>query len=184
MQRHLVERAQAGERAAFSELVAGVLPKLLATARLILRDEDLAKDAVQEALVQAWRDLRTLRDPDRVEAWLYRLLVRSCGRSIRGRSLRQFREVVLDVRDGPVGDDRAALAERDRLETALRRLSPEHRTVLVLRYYLDLRLADCAQVMNIPLGTIQSRLSRAMAALRAELEADERTMTTNERSVA
>jgi RNA polymerase sigma-70 factor (ECF subfamily) len=184
MQRQLVERAQSGDRAAFSALVTDILPKLLGTARLIIRDEELAKDAVQDAMVNAWLDLRTLRDPDRIEAWLYRLLIRACGRSIRGRSFRQLREVVLDLRDGPTVESSSALAERDQLERALRRLSPEHRTVLVVRYYLDLRLADCAQVMAIPLGTVQSRLTRAMAALRAELEADERGIGAVRESVA
>lgn len=172
--RALVVRAQGGDRAAFSDLAAGRIDRLVVLARLILRDPTSAEDAVQEALVGAWRGLPSLRDPDRFDAWLRRLLIRAC--SEQARHLRRgVTELTLLPTDGPpVADGQLSLARRDQLERGLRRLPVELRTVLVLVYYLDLPLTEAAQAMGIPLGTVKSRLHRAHDALRAELEADAR----------
>ena len=176
MQRDLVLRASAGDHAAFSQLATAVIGGLHRVAQLILRDDDLANDAVQNALIAAWQDIRGLRDPDRFDPWLHRLTVRACYRVARKERHRAFTEVQLvPMHDLPsVDDDQRLLAVRDQLERGFARLSPEERAVLVLHYYLDLPLAEAADVLGIPLGTMKSRLNRATQALRAELDAQDR----------
>jgi RNA polymerase sigma-70 factor (ECF subfamily) len=182
MQHDLVQRAQQGDREAFGALVHASIARLYASARLIVRDADLAEDAVQDALVEAWRDVRGLRDPDRLDAWLHRLLVRSCHRAARKDRGRRVAEIPIAFdHDAPVPDGLEAIGMRDQLERAFARLPVDHRTVLVLTYYADLSLADVAIALGIPLGTTKSRLNRAMSALRASLDADERAALTRER---
>jgi RNA polymerase sigma factor (sigma-70 family) len=177
MQRDLVVRASAGDHAAFSQLATTSIGGLYRIAQLILRDNDLAEDAVQDSLIAAWRDIRGLRDPDRFEAWLHRLTVRACYRVAGHRRRRKAMEVELGAIHDPssADDDQRLLMARDQLEHGFRRLSPEERAVLVLRYYLDLPLADAAAVLGIPLGTMKSRLNRATQALRSAIDAHERT---------
>lgn len=171
----MVVRAQGGDLEAFSTLTAGRTNRLYAAARLILRDDEQAADAVQDALLQAWLDLRGLRDPERFDAWLHRLLVRACYRAAKRRRTREVGEIKLASSLDPVTPDmQRALAVRDQLERAFRRLSADQRAVIVLRHYLGLSLAESAEALDIPLGTMQSRLSRATQAMRAALEADER----------
>lgn len=174
MQRELVERAQRGDREAFTDLVAVALARLDGVARLILRDPDLAKDAVQNGLLRAWRDLPALRDPDRFDAWIRRLVVRACLDEARGRKRQRVIAVAFNLDVATVGDASSALADRDQLERGFRRLRPEDRAVIVLRHYLDLPLPDIAETLRIPLGTAKSRLHRAMDQLRVSLEADAR----------
>jgi RNA polymerase sigma factor (sigma-70 family) len=184
MQQDLVVRAQHGDHDAFSALAAVSIGRLLAVARLILRDEDGAHDAVQEALVGAWLDIRGLRDPARFDAWLRRLLVRSCYRAAKRERSRRLFEVPLLPTDGrSTPDSQAALAARDVLERAFRRLPTEHRAVLVLHHYLDLPDGEAADILDIPIGTFKSRLNRASVALRAAVEADERR-TISQESIA
>jgi RNA polymerase sigma-70 factor, ECF subfamily len=175
MQRDLVVRAQGGDLDAFSALTAGAINRLFGAARLILRDDEHAADAVQDALLQAWLDVRGLRDPDRFDAWLHRLLVRACYRAAKRRRQRAVVELALDATLEPTTPDaQGAVAVRDQLGRAFRRLSPEQRAVIVLHHYLGLSLAESAEALAIPLGTMQSRLSRATQAMRAALDADER----------
>lgn len=173
--RELVIRAREGDRDAFTELVARSIGRLTAAARMILRDEYAAQDAVQETFVHAWRSLPGLRDPDKFEAWTRRLLVRSCFRFARQNKRVGAAEIRLTPADEPVipGVEHQ-VGIHDQLERGLARISPEQRTVVVLVYYLDLPLADAAQAMGIPVGTTKSRLSRATQALRAAIEADDR----------
>lgn len=175
MQRDLVVRAQGGDLDAFSVLTAGRTDRLYAAARLILRHDDQAADAVQEALLQAWLDLRGLRDPDRFDAWLHRLLARACYRAGKRRRSREIVEITLASTPEPAtADAQRAIAIHDQLDRGFRRLSSEQRAVIVLHHYLGLSLAESAEALAIPLGTMQSRLSRATQAMRAALEADER----------
>src|SRR5262245_10686551 len=174
MQRTLVERAQRGDREAFTDLVSAALARLDAVARLVLRDPDLAKDAVQNGLLRAWRDLPTLRDPDRFDAWIRRLVVRCCLDEARHQRRHRVSATVIDVGASVVADASSVVADQDQLERAFRRLSPEDRAALVLRHYLDLSVPDIAEAMRIPLGTAKSRLHRATENLRAALEADAR----------
>jgi len=178
MQAELVARAQHGDRDAFSALADGAATRLYATARLILRHPDRAEDAVQDALVEAWRDIRGLRDPDRLDAWLHRVLVRACYRQLRGERRRRVTEVAMPAIDdpAPVPDAARAVADQDELERAFRRLTPDQRAILALVYYADLSLADVSLALGIPVGTAKSRLNRALASLRAALDADERLL--------
>lgn len=175
MQRAIVERAQRGDHDAFAALAAASIARLDAAAQLILNDGELAREAVQETLMRAWRDLPTLRDPDRFEPWLRRLLVRSCLNEARRRRRHRI-EVDLAVISEPVAPDvdSAALLHRDQLDRGFRRLSPEARTLIVLHHYLDLPLADVAAALGIPIGTAKSRLHRALQEMRAALDADTR----------
>ena len=171
----LVIRARGGDRDAFSQLAAGSIGRLTAVARMILRDEYAAQDAVQDTFIEAWRSLPGLREPDRFDAWMRRLLVRACFKG-RGRRRRvDAVEIRLTPADEPaVGGAERALDIRDQLERGLARLPADQRAVVVLVYYLDLPLADAAQAMGIPVGTTKSRLNRATSALRAALDADDR----------
>jgi RNA polymerase sigma-70 factor, ECF subfamily len=174
MQQDLVERARRGDHDAFAALAGAAIFRLDAAARLILRDPDRAKDAVQETLVRAWRDLPTLRSPDRFDAWLHRLLVRAC--IDEARRLRRHR---LDVELTPIDtlaveDTTSSMADRDQLERGFSRLEPEARALIVLHHYLDLPLPEVAIALGIPLGTAKSRLHRALQSMRAALDADAR----------
>ena len=176
MQADLVARAQHGDREAFSTLAHSASGRLYATARLILHRPDLAEDAVQDTLIRAWRDIRGLRDPDRLDAWLHRLLVRSCYDHVRREQKRRVTEIELEpgLVGGRVADASRSLAERDEMERAFRQLTPDQRAILALVYYADLPLADVSVALGIPLGTVKSRLNRSTDALRAALAADDR----------
>ena len=142
---------------------------------MILRDEYAAQDAVQEAFIEAWRSLPGLREPDRFEAWLRRLLIRACFKGVRRSKRVEAVEIRLTPADEtPVAGGERDIAMHDQLERALARIPADQRAVVVLVYYLDLPLADAAQAMGVPLGTTKSRLNRATQALRAALEADDR----------
>ena len=174
VQRELVERARQGDRDAFSALAASVIDRLYATAMLILRDHSMAEAAAEEAIVLAWRDLPSLRDADRFDAWLRRLLVNACRDE--GRRHKRLRpEIVLrSIHEPAVSDSSSALAERDALDRGFRRLKPDHRAAIVLHYYLGLSLAEVANATSVPLGTVKSRIHHGTSALRAALEADAR----------
>jgi RNA polymerase sigma-70 factor (ECF subfamily) len=174
MRRDLVQRAMAHDHEAFTELARLSIDKLYAIARLILRDQQRAEDATQEALVAAWRDIAALRDPDRFEAWLRRLLVRACYREARKERARRLVEVHVPVLDHGVPDTSRALADRDELERGFRSLAPDQRALLVLHHYLGLSVTETADALDIPVGTVKSRLHRTTQALRARLDADAR----------
>lgn len=171
MQRQLVERAQAGDHDAFSVLVRASSPRLYGIANLILRDPDRAQDAVQEALVLAWRHIGALRDPEAWQAWLHRLTVRACyrwARDVRRRNLVEL-HVVPDPEPEPAGDFSPSIAERDRIGRELGRLPIDQRTVMVLHFYLDLPLTEAAAILDIPVGTAKSRLNRGLGTLRTSM---------------
>lgn len=173
MQADLVQQARRGDREAFAVLAGAAVDRLYAVARLILRDADLAEDAAQETLVRAWRDLPSLRDVDRFDAWLYRLTVRVCADL--GRQQRRWRTELAVVSDEPSEVDRSAeIVDRDELQRGLRRLSEAQRSILVLTYYLGFTTSDVADALDIPVGTAKSRLHYAIEALRAALESDAR----------
>ena len=175
MQRELVVRAQGGDIDAFSALTAGLTQRLYSAARLILRDDERAADAVQDALLRAWVDIRGLRDPDKFEAWIHRVLVHACYRAADRQRSRDIVELRVATSAATVTlDAQRDIANRDQLERGFRRLTPEQRAVITLHHYLGFTLAESAEVLGIPLGTVQSRLNRAIAAMRAVLEADER----------
>lgn len=175
MQRDLVERAMARDHDAFTELARISIRRLYVIARLILRDEAKAEDATQEALIAAWGHIAGLRDPDRFEAWLHRLLVNACYREAGRTKRRGTLEVNVEILEIPAPDTSLDFADRDQVERGFRRLDTDQRTVLVLHYYLGLSLNEAAEVMGVPPGTVRSRLHRAIVAMRAALEADARS---------
>ena len=174
MDHELVERARRGDRQAFSALAAASVDRLFAIATLMLRDRIAAEDAVQEALIRAWRDLPALRDPTRFEAWLRRLLVRAAYDEARRGRHRRAELTLLPEVDPAVGDGTDLVADREVLNRAFRRLTVEHRAAIVLRHYLGLSVPELADNLAIPLGTAKSRLHHAERALRAAIEADAR----------
>jgi RNA polymerase sigma-70 factor (ECF subfamily) len=166
-QRELVELAGRGDHEAFALLARGAIARLDAAARLILRDRELARDAVQEALLRAWRDLPGLRDPERFDAWLHRLTMRTCIDAARQRRRRVI-EVELQPFDRPGDLDEATnVADRDLLDQALRALEPEARLLIVMHYYLGMSVPEVADSLGLQLGTAKSRLSRALTRMRA-----------------
>ena len=170
--RALVARAARGDHDAFELLATAHAPRLDAAARLILRDAELARDAVQNTLVRAWRDLPGLRDPDRFEAWLHRLVINSSLDEARRRRRRRV-EIAIEEYDEPSpGDSAREIADRDLVERALIRLDPEHRALVVLHYYLGYPLPEAATSLGISLPAAKSRLHRAMQGLRRSLNAD------------
>ena len=174
MDTDLVVRAQNGDEEAFASLAVAAGDRLHAVAHRILRDIDLAEDATQQALLAVWRDLPQLRDPARFDAWSYRLLVRACYTEARRtrRWAPNLRLLPVDVASAT--DDSGPVVDRDQLERGFRRLSVEHRAVVVLHHYLDMPLEEVAETLGVPVGTVRSRLHHAMRGLRAALDADAR----------
>ena len=169
----LVDRARRGDREAFDVLASSVVDRLYALARLILRDADRAEDATQETLVRCWRDLPSLRDESRFDAWLHRLLIHAVNDEFRSK--RRHDANVRVLRFEPASEDPSgAVALRDELQHGFERLTLEHRTVLVLRLYLGLSNEETAATIGIPVGTAKSRLHYATEAMRVALEADAR----------
>lgn len=165
-QRALIERARGGDHDAFTTLLDVRLARLDAAARLILRDPELARDAVQEALIRTWRDLPGLRDPDRFDAWLHRLIVNACLDLVRRRKRRVIEVELTPLDTADRADVAGGVAERQLLDDALARLDPNHRAVVALHYLLGMPLPQVAATLAIPLGTAKSRLHYALAAMR------------------
>jgi RNA polymerase sigma factor (sigma-70 family) len=178
--RSLVDQAKRGDEEAFDALARMVGDRCMAIAVRILRDAHLAEDAVQAALVVAWRELRTLRDPDRFEPWLHRILTNECYAEARRRTRWSSNIRVLPTDEGREAGGILTVNDRDELERAFRRLTLEQRAILVFHHYVGLPLVEVADRLGIPLGTAKSRLHHATAALRASVDADSRT-TSQER---
>ncbi|HET7473326.1 MAG TPA: sigma-70 family RNA polymerase sigma factor [Candidatus Limnocylindrales bacterium] len=177
MEQKLVERAMHGDEAAFDALIGRVGDQLHSVARRILRDPYLAEDATQQALLEAWRYLPRLRDPDRFEAWLYRLLVNACHAEARRERRHRANLRLLESDEPVIHDSSAHLATQQQIDQAFRELGVEHRTVVVLIHYLGLSASEAADAMGTPVGTVRSRLHYALKQLRASVEADARFET-------
>ena len=175
----LVERAQQGDHEAFASLAAAHVDRCYAIARRILRDPDRAEDAVQQALLGAWRDLPSLREPERFDAWLHRLVVNACYSEARGQRRWTARIQVLPREPSDEADVASSIAVRDDLEEAFRRLSPEQRAVVVLHHHLGYPLTEIANTLGIPVGTARSRLHYAVRQLRTVLDARDRSLATS-----
>jgi RNA polymerase sigma-70 factor (ECF subfamily) len=171
-QRGLVERAQRGDHDAFAELIDAAVARLDAAARLILRDHELARDAVQEALIRAWRDLPGLREPERFDAWLYRLTANACLDLVRRRRRRPMEVELTNLGSPGPSDVSREFAQRELLSEALGHLDHAHRAVVALHYLLGMPVRDVAVTLGIPHGTAKSRLHYALATMRSGLATD------------
>jgi RNA polymerase sigma-70 factor (ECF subfamily) len=170
----LVVSAQGGDRQAFDALATALYDRLYAIARRVLRDSYAAEDAVQECLIRGWRELRSLRDPARFEAWMHRLLINSCHD--QGRRTRRFSIEVAEISPDPSdpADDFATVVRVDELERGFLQLPVEHRAVLVLTHYVGMTAQEVSEVLRIPPGTVYSRLHYAVRAMRAALSEPQR----------
>ena len=174
MQRELVERAQRGDRESFGILADASIARLYNLANLMLADSDLAQDAVQETLIVTWRDLRALRDPDRFDSWLHRILVRCVYRAARNEQRQSVHRQLVESDGAGTPHPAGELERRDEIDRGFRRLRAEHRAVLVVHHYLGLSNDEAAEVLGVAAGTVKSRLHRATEAMRALLDADTR----------
>ena len=177
-----VAAAMRGDHDAFAALVGAASSRLYALALLILRDPDRAEDATQDAFVRAWRELPRLRDVDRFDAWMRRLVVNACydeGRRIKRRAevtlFSLGERPVVDI--SPARDMSTTLADSDRIERAFRKLPLDQRTVLILQHYFDLSHAEIAETVGIPVATVKSRVRYGIAAMRAALDSEDRSIT-------
>jgi len=168
--RAVVERAQRGDREAFASVAFELSDRLMGLAHRILRDHGAAEEALQVALMRIWRDLPSLREPEAVDAWAARILVRACQDSLR-HARRKGYALPLLPHEGQVDDPSSWLADHEELERAFGTLSADHRAVVVLHYYRDLPLVEISTMLKIPIGTVRSRLHYARRALRSALEA-------------
>ena len=177
MERMLVEAARTGDEEAFAAIARGLADRLFAVAYRILRDVGRAEDAVQETLVTAWRELPGLREAERFEAWIHRILVYACYAEARRTRRWSASLRVVSIEASMTDQDATqAVATRDALERGFRRLPPEQSSVFVLHHYLGWPLGEIAETLGVPLGTVKSRMHYATGSLRAALEADSRTV--------
>ncbi len=174
MDPNLVTRAQQGDQQAFETLAGTAHPRLYRVALGVLGDASSAEDATQQALIAIWRYLPRLRDPHKFDGWSYRLLVRACYAEAKRRPAWLGEAAITDLHEPAAPDEYLGVVRRDQLERGFGRLSVEQRTVIVLRYMLDWPLEQVADALDVSVGTVGSRLNRALKALRAALEADAR----------
>jgi RNA polymerase sigma-70 factor (ECF subfamily) len=171
----VVERARDGDHAAYEHLARVTADRLYPVAWRILRDRDLADDAVQKTLVAIWRELPKLRDPGAFDSWAYKIVVRFCTQELRSR-----RQSDVDVYELNIGmrptEGTTQVSRRDEIGRAFTRLSPEHRAVVVLVYYEGMTMAEAGTLLGISPGTVASRLHYAMRIMRGALEADARAV--------
>jgi RNA polymerase sigma-70 factor (ECF subfamily) len=180
LDRRLVARAKDGDRVAFERLASEISDGLYQAALRILRDREAAGDALQAGLVRIWRDLPSLRDPERFEPWAHRVLVHCCYAQLRSERRQGWARVT--PTDAIVDDTQLATSDRDELERAFVRLTPEQRAAIALIYYRDLTITEAAEWLGIAEGTLKSRLHYARRSLRAALEADTRPVFPEERT--
>jgi RNA polymerase sigma-70 factor (ECF subfamily) len=170
MQRDLVTQAKDGDHDAFATLARGSGDRLFRLANLILGDPELAQDAIQEALILAWRDIRALREPDAWDAWVNRLTVRTCYRLARRERRRMTVDLAVVEEADLAAEQRPGILDQDEVERGFRALATDQRVVLVLHFYLGMRLQEAAEIIGIPIGTAKSRLHRGLLAMRAALD--------------
>ena len=171
-QRDVVERAGRGDHDAFALLVDASITRLEAVAYLIIRDQELARDAVQDGLIRAWRDMPGLRDPDAFDGWLHRLTVNACLDLARRRRRRPIEVELSPIHHPTIADASSVVARRDLVENVLRSLDPDGRAIVVLHYYLGMSLPEVATTLRIPVGTVKSRLHRALGDMRLAIDTE------------
>ena len=176
----LIRQAQAGDHAAFEMLATAAYERLYGIAYRILRNREAAEDATQDALVRCWRDLRGLREADRFEAWLHRLVVNAC-RDLTRRGRRRPQETYgapIDAR--AAGDAYRQIADHDELERAFTSLPADQRIALVLTHYVGYSAPEVARILDVPTGTVYSRLHYGARAMREALAGSAAAPTASE----
>jgi RNA polymerase sigma-70 factor (ECF subfamily) len=172
--RSVVDRARTGDLDAFESIVRARMDAVYRLTSAILGDEADARDAAQETFVAAWRQIGRLRDPERFEAWLQRVAVNASRMTLRARGRRRVREIpssrVVSLAGLPAADDRSDAA---RLDGALRTLDVDQRAILVLHHLEGRPVTEIAAALEIPVGTVKSRLFKARQTLEAALRTGE-----------
>jgi len=163
----LIDRARNGDLDAFESIVRARMDSVYRLTSAILGDEADARDAAQEAFVAAWREMPRLREPDRFDAWLQRVAINASRMTLRARGRRRVREIPSSHVVALAGH--AAPSDAGSLDTALRLLPIEQRTILVLHHLEGRPIAEIAAILEIPQGTAKSRLFNARRALEAAL---------------
>jgi len=163
------ERATRATDDVFAELTRRQIDAAFRLAWAILQDDVDADDATQDAFALAWRNRRSLRDPERFDAWFGRILVNVCREQLRRRGRQKVRPLA-EFDDAAIPDSSGHLSSRDAIEVAIRHLDADHRIVVVLRYWADLPLEGIADRLDLPLGTVKSRLHYALRSMRPRLE--------------
>ena len=164
-----VLKAQSGDREALNELFRSVQDPLFRYVMSLVRDQHLAEDILQEVFIRIYRKLRWLREPEAFRAWTYQIASREAFRHLSRE--RRWSEQVRDeatLMAVPV-DERGSEFSRELIETLLRLvgdLSPASRAVVVLFYLHEMSLAETAAVLEIPIGTVKSRLAYGLESLR------------------
>lgn len=176
MDRELVERAQQGDESAYAALAVRIGDRMYAAAHHILRDTGRAEDAAQQAMIDIWRMLPQLKDPDRFQAWAYRIVVRAAYAEAGRQRLWGLRAASAPLERAFAPDHAAGVADRDQIERGFQRLPVDHRAVVVLKHFAGLSNEEIAEALDIPVGTVRSRLHYSLKTLRAALEADARTI--------
>jgi RNA polymerase sigma-70 factor, ECF subfamily len=164
----LIGKAKAGDRVAFDTLVGPLVDQAFRLAFGMLHDREAAEDAVQEAAVRSWRKLDNLRPGTEMRPWFLAIVANQCRTAARARWWSVLR-LDSSVQSAGTGFEDRIVRGAD-LRAALRRLAPDHREVLVLRYYLDLPLEEVAAITGVPIGTVKSRINRGLAAMRPYFE--------------
>jgi RNA polymerase sigma-70 factor, ECF subfamily len=175
--RSLVDRARHGDLDAFEEIVRARMDAVYRLSFAILGDEADARDAAQDTFVTAWRQVGRLRDADRFDAWLQRVAVNAARMAYRARRRRGIREIpsgrIAGV-DGPRATASPADADATILDSAMRQLPVEQRSILVLHHLEGQPVTALAEILEIPVGTVKSRLHTARQALQAAIDAERR----------
>jgi RNA polymerase sigma-70 factor (ECF subfamily) len=166
----LVRRAARGDHDAFARLIEPRAARLLRIARVIMSNEADAYEAAQETLIAAWRALPGLREPDRFDAWLHRMLVNRCRDALRKRS--RVREIDLGDAEPEAPDVVDQRLAQDAVLAAFDRLSIDERHLLALHHVDDRSIAEIAGLLGVPTGTVKSRLWTARRKLERALEAE------------
>ncbi len=169
--RELIDRAKAGDRLAFDDMVGPLVNQAFRLAFGMLHDRASSEDAVQEAAVRAWRKLSNLRPESPLRPWFLAIVANQCRTTLRSRWWSVIRVDQIETPGSSGFEDR--IVRGADLRAALRKLAADQREVLVLRYYLDLPLEEVASITGVPMGTVKSRINRGLAAMRPHFDAVE-----------
>lgn len=165
-----IERAKQGDNDAFTLIIESIKIKLYKTGIAILKNDDDTCDALQDTLINIYNNLKTLRDNSYFTTWSIRIMINNCYEIIRKR------KKIVDIEERKADQEDIyyqSYKEESELEWVLNRIDPDLKTVTILYYYDDLSVSEIAETLNIPEGTVKSRLSRAREKLYSILKEKE-----------